>query len=156
MKTCSLCKISKPLVEFYITDKSTGRRYSWCDECRAKYRRKRYLNNKEKELAQVKKKKKERRKILEDYIIGYLINNPCIDCSESDLVVLDFDHITDNKTYNVSKMIAQGSSLNKLKEEIKKCEVVCSNCHRRRTAIRGNFWRTRIVGREVRQQVANL
>lgn len=34
------------------------------------------------------------------------------------------------KEYNISKMVHEGFSINRIKEEIKKCEVLCSNCHR--------------------------
>lgn len=44
---------------------------------------------------------------------------------------MDFDHLRDKK-FNLSKAHLTGS-LKKITEEIAKCEVVCSNCHRVRT-----------------------
>lgn len=56
----------------------------------------------------------------------------CVDCGETNHIVLDFDHIKDKK-YNVSRMIHDGFSWKAIMKEIEKCEVVCANCHRIRT-----------------------
>lgn len=59
----------------------------------------------------------------------------CVDCGESNHIVLDFDHLRDKK-YNVSRMIHDGFSWKAILKEIQKCEVVCANCHRIRTYLR--------------------
>ena len=69
----------------------------------------------------------------------YLIEQGCKDCGERDPVVLEFDHLRD-KTDSVSKLFQSGWSWERLMTEIAKCEVVCRNCHTRRTAKR-NGWR---------------
>ena len=48
--------------------------------------------------------------------------------------VMDFDHIED-KVGAVSQLI-KANNIGALKKEIEKCEIVCANCHRRRTFIR--------------------
>jgi len=75
-----------------------------------------------------------RRRILE-----YLLEHPCVDCGEADPIVLEFDHLRD-KTRNVSQLLL-GYSWARIMQEIEKCEVVCCNCHRRRTFIRQGAWR---------------
>lgn len=62
---------------------------------------------------------------------------PCMDCrNKFPVVCMDFDHRdADDKLTEVSRLIRMGS-MKKLKEEIAKCDVVCSNCHRIRTANR--------------------
>lgn len=61
---------------------------------------------------------------------------PCADCGETyPHYVMDFDHLGE-KDVIVSRLVAHGS-VRKLEEEIAKCEVVCSNCHRERTHQRG-------------------
>lgn len=58
-----------------------------------------------------------------------------MDCGENDPIVLDFDHIDENdKSYSISDMLKQRFAWSKIELEIKKCEVRCANCHRRRTA----------------------
>ncbi len=59
-------------------------------------------------------------------------NVPCSDCGERyPHYVMDFDHLGDKKD-DVSQ-IANHGSWKQLKAEITKCEVVCANCHRKRT-----------------------
>ena len=72
-------------------------------------------------------------------LLEYLLEHPCVDCGETDHVVLEFDHLRD-KAYNVSRLLL-GYSWSRILEEIKKCEVVCCNCHRRRTFSRQGAWR---------------
>ena len=58
---------------------------------------------------------------------------PCIDCRcFYPSYVMDFDHLRDKK-HNISEFVGRATSLSKIKEEIAKCELVCSNCHRIRT-----------------------
>ena len=65
---------------------------------------------------------------------NYLNEHPCIVCGESDVVVLDFDH-KDRETKKAQIGDVLGSwSWETIMAEIKKCQVLCANCHRRRTA----------------------
>jgi hypothetical protein len=54
--------------------------------------------------------------------------------------VLEFDHVRD-KTANVSELVYAGVLPSRIEAEIARCEVVCVNCHRIRTARRGGSWR---------------
>lgn len=75
-----------------------------------------------------------------DFLGQYLKQHSCVDCHEDDVVVLEFDHRDPfEKLFNISRM--KNGSLEALKEELKKCDVVCANCHRRRTAKQHNSWR---------------
>ena len=49
---------------------------------------------------------------------------------------MDFDHVRGNKCGIISRMTSAPMSAAKLLAEIAKCEVVCANCHRRRTLLR--------------------
>jgi hypothetical protein len=51
---------------------------------------------------------------------------------ETNLMVLDFDHLGD-KTKNVCDFMQNNSSWEIVKKEIDKCQVLCSNCHRIKT-----------------------
>lgn len=62
---------------------------------------------------------------------------PCKDCGQVfPEVCMDFDHVVGEKQWNIAAMIVGGRSFEQLKEEVSKCELVCSNCHRVRTAKR--------------------
>jgi hypothetical protein len=65
-------------------------------------------------------------------LVEYLRSHPCVDCGETDVVVLTFDH-------HYAKRFNIGASMRRLKwetilKEIGKCCVRCANCHMRRTA----------------------
>jgi hypothetical protein len=64
----------------------------------------------------------------------YLMSHPCVDCGETNPVVLDFDHIDRaTKSREVAWFIRR-QDLVGLAAEIAKCEVRCANDHRRKTA----------------------
>jgi hypothetical protein len=62
-----------------------------------------------------------------------------VDCGEDDIVVLQFDHQGD-KTANVARLMTM-ASITAIAAEIAKCQVVCANCHTRRTAATFGWWR---------------
>ena len=60
----------------------------------------------------------------------------CIDCNvKYPYYKLDFDHVRGEKKDNLSRMV-RWYSYDEVLEEVKKCDIVCSNCHRERTHIR--------------------
>ena len=65
------------------------------------------------------------------WFIEFIENARCTDCQESDHRCLDFHHLRD-KRFTVSYLLTSGHSLDFLKEEIERCDIVCSNCHRKR------------------------
>ena len=70
---------------------------------------------------------------IKKYIREYKENSGCIDCKEKyPWYVLEFDHLED-KSFGIGEFGSFTSSLEKVKQEIQKCEVVCSNCHKIRT-----------------------
>lgn len=59
--------------------------------------------------------------------------SPCTDCGlHYPYYVMHFDHLGD-KTHKVSRLANAGASIDRLKLEIAKCELVCANCHAIRT-----------------------
>ena len=61
----------------------------------------------------------------------------CADCGYvEDPVALDFDHVADDKVEGVARMVSKHLSIEDILGEAEKCEVVCANCHRIRTATR--------------------
>ena len=61
----------------------------------------------------------------------------CVDCKEKyPHFVLQFDHLPEYEKVGVVANIARRYSWEKALEEIKKCEVVCANCHNVRTGNR--------------------
>lgn len=66
-------------------------------------------------------------------LIAKLKNKPCVDCWDwFDPCQMDFDHLDNDKLFNISR----GTVIRykeRLMKEISKCELVCANCHRLRT-----------------------
>ena len=79
------------------------------------------------------------------YLVEFFRERGCVDCGEPDPLVLEFDHLGDKK-FNIAKGL-RNRSWQALRDEIAKCDVVCANCHRRRTARRGRFARAAVAQR---------
>ena len=93
------------------------------------YMRAWYQRNKEKHLGYVSKVTKRRRQEVRDYLIE-VKSSPCMDCGVTfPPEAMDFDHLRD-KEFMIGR---SDRGLTKTKDEIAKCELVCSNCHRVRT-----------------------
>ena len=133
MKKCYTCKADKDVVEFNKNKSKADGLNSICKECSRNRSKRYYIENKTKHVGVIEYRKKRIIAENKDFIAKYLQNNPCVDCGESDIVVLDFDHL-DNKRNDISKMLAAGWSQKSIVDEIAKCVVRCSNCHRRKTA----------------------
>lgn len=103
----------------------------------AEYARKHYERNTAKVKAAARKHTTAQRKILRA-VIADAKRKPCATCGNNyPSVCMDFDHRKKNKTRTVSDMARRAVSVERLKEEMAKCEVVCSNCHRIRTHVLG-------------------
>ena len=90
-----------------------------------------YEANKMNHNLRVRKRTVERR----IFIDQLKTESPCMDCGNFfPAVCMDFDHVRGNKVAPVSKMLSL--KLSKLQDELAKCELVCSNCHRLRTVKR--------------------
>jgi hypothetical protein len=74
-------------------------------------------------------------------VAAYLSDHPCIDCGNSDIRVLEFDHVHGHKTDEISHLLSQRYGWPRIEAEIVKCEVRCANCHRIRSVKSRRFWR---------------
>ncbi|HEX8843332.1 MAG TPA: hypothetical protein VF791_01630 [Pyrinomonadaceae bacterium] len=138
-KICSSCKCEKPLSEFGIKGKKkdgSTKPQSMCKQCHREYTQRHYKENKEyyKKKAKVNDQKKVAR------FHEFLIGKSCVDCGESDPIVLEFDHCTGKKQFTIANMLARKMGWDSLMKEIAKCVVRCANCHRRKTA-KEHKWR---------------
>src|SRR4051794_14200211 len=87
------------------------------------------------------------------YLIEYFATHPCADCGETDPTVLEFDHLRD-KSFNIGSALPYRNWQTVL-DEIEKCEVVCANCHRRRTMRRMGALRTLLAEAEREAQAGD-
>lgn len=137
MKICSRCNHEKELTEFHFRNKTKGTYKPWCKPCVKEYDQEAYKDGR-KTGNSIESRNAIRDRNLE-YIKTYLMTHSCVDCGTDDIRVLEFDHLSD-KVKNISYM-RQSYSLENIKLEVAKCDVVCANCHRIRTYTRSGSWR---------------
>ena len=128
-KKCTICKLDLPQsVEFFATrtDRKILTYQSNCRKCQKEYRKNHYILNKDKYIKKANKYKKDAIELF----IDYKKSLSCSQCGENRYWVLDFHHLDPKiKEKNISSMIYQCSK-KLLEEELNKCVVLCSNCHR--------------------------
>ena len=108
------------------------------------YSRKYYLANKEKTLTLNTANKAIHKKKWDEF--KATLN--CTKCNFSHSAALDFHHVDPNlKEGNIHRFVANGQ-FKKAYEEIKKCIVLCANCHRIhhheekiKTVLHSNQWK---------------
>lgn len=89
-----------------------------------------HLNDERQE--NMRERQKERRHEKKDFLENKKSESGCYFCGEQNSVCLSFHHLEDReKKDNLSRMASQDYSIDSLKEEIEKCEVICANCHRK-------------------------
>ena len=131
-KRCSRCERELPLACF---NRFKAGRQWWCRECFRAY----YLERREHHRRRSNELKARRVTEARAFVTAHLQAHPCADCGEADTIVLECDHVGPKRTH-VSTLVRRGVRLDVLAGEIARCEVVCANCHRRRTAKRAG-WR---------------
>jgi hypothetical protein len=72
-------------------------------------------------------RRQKRQAIISDYKRGM----GCVECKESDPLLLDFHHLNpDQKDFTIAEKL-HTVSMDRLWAEILKCEILCVSCHRR-------------------------
>ncbi len=133
-KRCSRCHLLPPVESF---NRLAGGRQWYCRACFREYHRRNADDHRRKgKLAAAARQRRARERVL-----AVLRERQCTDCGEADAVLLEFDHLS-TKRHHLSDLVSAGRSLGSIDAELEGCEVVCVNCHRRRTANRAG-WRRR-------------
>lgn len=126
-KICSKCKKEKDIKSFSLDRTKKDGAQTFCKECKKELRRKYYIKNKDMILKEQKAKRKDRLKLYTEYKKTL----KCEKCDENRWYVLEFHHRDkEDKSFNIGR-IAYDSTVDfsLLLEEIKKCDVLCRNCH---------------------------
>lgn len=176
LKRCTKCHKVHAISSYAA--KQNNKRASWCKKCYAAYaiarrknnpelfkqqRKESYYKNKEVELnrnklwrqnnkERVKKVIRNRRIKKKKQVQAYLMNKSCMDCGERDSRLLEFDHRHGTKHKEISDMLS--CSWEKILTEINKCDVVCGNCHAKRTARDTNNYKHRFhINNEIPSEI---
>ncbi len=135
MKFCPRCRREKRLDAFGRNARRPDGLQSYCTECRRDYLRTQYAKNvRQYRMSAASRNDHQRRAVRR--IIREAKDRECADCGvEYPFYVMDFDHRDrSEKLFNIGRDALRGRcSLDRLKDEIAKCDVVCANCHRART-----------------------
>lgn len=143
MLRCSACQLDRPPTDFSFSHRGRGTLNFYCRGCQAAYRQRHYQENKtdyvRRAAADVRRRRDQNRR----EVILYLKTHPCVDCGRREPIALEFDHrVPALKISNVSTMMASKRWV-RVFAEIQKCDVRCSNCHRRRTAVQFHWRKAR-------------
>lgn len=127
MKTCTKCKKDLPDSNFAgRSDKKVYTLQPYCRDCQKEYKREHYLKNKQKYVDNAKKYTQS----VVDWFLEKKKELKCSNCGDERYWVLDFHHVDPKeKDSNISELIRKGSK-DRILNELSKCEILCSNCHR--------------------------
>lgn len=135
MRTCKKCGLSLPLGKFHKNKRCTEGRTSTCGKCIVTRVTEWQIRTGRR--TGIRKNKNPYSSEFRREYLDRLRDIPCADCvGRFPTVAMDFDHLPGCvKSFG----IMQGWRHRKWEDilaEIAKCEIVCSNCHRVRTAER--------------------
>lgn len=126
-KTCGRCRREKSVDEFHRQSKTHDGRQTVCKLCKRVIDCERYSEDSRK-----RQKNDEYRDRIRQAITEYKLSaGGCKYCDEKEPVALDLHHPETDKEFNVSQWQKLGKGFEAVVMEMKKCDVVCSNCHRK-------------------------
>jgi len=130
MKLCKRCNQNKPLEAFSKNkSKKDGLQVS-CKECFKSINNNSYKKESGERRKQVRANAERLKAINKAIISEHKTANPCLFCGETEHCCLDFHHVDPTlKDKEISLLVSY--STKRLNEEIAKCVVICSNCHRK-------------------------
>lgn len=134
MKTCTACKQSLSLELFANNKAKKDGKHNQCKACKNSYNKKYYTDTKHIHNPDRYERRIRMYQIRRGQVLEYLKVNPCVDCKESDPIVLEFDHVRGEKLFNISDGMKHMKPEKLFWSEIAKCDVRCANCHKRKTA----------------------
>jgi hypothetical protein len=141
-KICTNCGLERDAEkDFSWKYKDRGIRNTRCKVCQSQVSKQHYQGNKQSYMARVHARNDtviidNRRRLT-----AYFADHPCVDCGLTDIRVLEFDHVRDEKVGNIAALLTRGVPWSTIAAEIAKCDVRCANCHRIQTIERGQWWR---------------
>ena len=145
IRTCGRCGQRKPASDFAWRRKARGQRDNYCRTCRADYKREHYAAHRERYVTNALRRKRAIAAERAARLVAFFRERPCVDYGEADPLVLEFDHLG-HKRFGIAQGLRDRNWQSVL-DEIATCDVVCANCHRRRTALRAGFARAVVAQR---------
>lgn len=125
MKICYKCKQAKSLDEFHKNKTKPDGLSNKCRACMKSYQKEHYRRNADR----IKDRNRSYKASIRSWMRDLKSSLVCQRCGADHPAVLDFHHV-DGKEFSISEAVCLGFSIETIKQEIDKCEVLCSNCHR--------------------------
>lgn len=124
-KFCPKCGKNKSIDEFHKHKTRYDGHQCYCKTCKGTLSSSRYRNQKPK----LKKQMYDRKVYTREYISRIKSRSSCVCCGIKGSWLLQFHHILGKKLFSIANAARQGVSFIRLKKEIRKCIIVCANCH---------------------------
>lgn len=125
--------MEKPDEAFAWRDKGKGLKHPSCKECHKLYNSNWYSRSEERKAA-TKARALQRKHEIGQFLYDKLVESGGCACGETDPACLEFDHVRGNKSFSMCQAANKGVGQERLEAELAKCEVRCSNCHKKKTA----------------------
>lgn len=145
-KYCNRCEKDVPTSDFTKSKNRYDGLQVYCSECMRLYRREHYSNNKQ----QYKDRNLKTSLRLRQIVVDLKNSGSCKDCGikyPNEPWLFEFDHRSSKTKINCIGRICDDGSETKLLSELKKCDLVCLICHRRRTAKKFHWKENRYAGK---------
>lgn len=127
-KICNKCGYPREIEEFSYENEVKDKRRGTCVHCQRENTKRHYNNNKGVYLDSQQKARIRIKKYLDDY----KTDSGCIVCGENHIATLEFHHRDPReKEDNLTEAIRCKWSIARTDREIAKCDILCSNCHRK-------------------------
>jgi hypothetical protein len=127
-RTCTQCGISGGAETFHRSGRSPDGLHAWCKRCLSKRNKKAAREN----PGMWGRYKSGARRSRSQFIADLKSDRGCMFCRERHPACLEFHHRDpDHKHATVSQMRDRAATRERIEAEIAKCDVLCSNCHRK-------------------------
>ena len=133
LKKCTICKKRKRTTAFNKNKRRADGLQNVCRTCAAKRSKSYYKANTKFHRLATKERRKAKRRENKEFLDAIKAARGCLLCPERELCCLEFHHVDPAKKDFGLGMAAHAYELplEVLLEEVKKCAVLCSNCHRK-------------------------
>lgn len=137
-KRCCSCGDIRPRGEFNRRRSANDGLQARCRACSRAW----YETHKEQHKKNTRRISREVSARYREMLAEYLLRHPCVDCGETNLQCLEFDHRdASTKVADVATLLRDRAAWARIEAEMQKCDVRCANCHRIVTAERAGSWR---------------
>lgn len=135
-RVCSICLKRKPLKRFGIHQQTlvSGKVSVYarrdCSNCKSKKWAAKNPAQRRRINRDAKKRYRARQMVMKLELLEFIGQRSCVKCGESDIRCLTFHHRhPSKKKFTISWGFTHSYSVQALKREAAKCDVLCANCH---------------------------